>query len=54
MFVVYTCFFCAVLGKVSIALDLEWQEPRTSSKADISAAERIIQFEVGASVDTIV
>jgi len=38
---------------VSIVLDLEWYEPRTNSTADISAAQTAIQFEVGASVDTI-
>jgi hypothetical protein len=42
-----------VLGKVSISLDFEWHEPRTNSTADISAAERATQFEVGASIDTI-
>jgi hypothetical protein len=41
-----------VLGKVSLSLNIDWHEPRTNSTADISAAERAIQFEVGASVDT--
>jgi hypothetical protein len=41
-----------VLGKVAIALNIDWHEPRTNSTADILAAERAIQFEVGASVDT--
>jgi hypothetical protein len=43
-----------VLGKVTIALNLDWHEPRSSSTADILAAERAIQFEVGvgAAVDT--
>jgi len=54
LFVVYVRICCLVLGKVTIAVDLEWQEPRTNSTADISAARRIIQFQVGASVDTIV
>jgi len=41
-----------VLGKVAIALNIDWHEPRTNSTADILAAERAMQFEVGASVDT--
>jgi hypothetical protein len=53
LFVVYTRICCPVLGKVSIVLDLEWHEPRTNSTADILAAERAIQFEVGVSVDTV-
>jgi len=34
-----------------MALNIDWHEPRTNSTADILAAERAIQFEVGASVD---
>jgi beta-glucosidase/6-phospho-beta-glucosidase/beta-galactosidase len=41
-----------VLGKVTIALNIDWHEPRSNSTADILAAERAIQFEVGAAVDT--
>jgi len=42
-----------VLGKVTIALNIDWHEPRSNSTADILAAERAIQFEVGAAVDTV-
>jgi hypothetical protein len=41
-----------VLGKVAIALNIDWHEPRTNSTAAILAAERAIQFEVVASIDT--
>lgn len=36
---------------MAIALDIDWHEPRTNSPADILAAERAIQFEVGVSGD---
>jgi hypothetical protein len=39
-------------GKVSLSLDIDWHEPRTNSTADILAAERALQFEVGASIVT--
>ena len=40
-------------GKVSIALNTEWCEPRTDQKKDIDACERFIEFQLGSFANPI-